>query len=420
MHTLRTIGLTTCALVAVMAGVLLAPADTVLGQTKTPPPSSAPTTVNRPTNSPSMPSGPTSTPIFLSGRVALDDGSPLPGQVVIERVCNGIPRPEAHTDGKGNFSFQMGQNRFEFADASYSRPMSLGDTSSAGLNPSGAGASTNNNLPSTGPMANNPNSDFALANCEIRAQLSGYRSDTVQLATRRYLDNPDVGTIILHRMGNVTGLTTSAVSLGAPKDARKVYEKGLEALKKDNIDEAQKSFLKAVELYPHYATAWFELGKVYEKRDHWAEARKAFDEAVASDPKYVSPYERIYMLYMREAKWPEVADTTEKLLKLNPYEFPNAYLHNAMANFQLQKYDAAEKSVREGLKVDTAGQYVMMNYILALILAQKQDFPGCAEYLRKYIQLAPNAKNIDAAKKQLAETEQYIQALVGPAQKPKQ
>jgi hypothetical protein len=34
-------------------------------------------------------------PIFLSGKVIMEDGTPPPDSVVIERVCNGMPRPEA-------------------------------------------------------------------------------------------------------------------------------------------------------------------------------------------------------------------------------------------------------------------------------------------------------------------------------------
>src|SRR5262245_19909823 len=59
-------------------------------------------------------------PIFLSGKVMLDDGTPPPDSVVIERVCNGNPRAEAYTDSKGRFSFQLGQNHGMMQDASMS------------------------------------------------------------------------------------------------------------------------------------------------------------------------------------------------------------------------------------------------------------------------------------------------------------
>src|SRR5207244_1652346 len=101
------------------------------------------------------------------------------------------------------------------------------------------------------------------ANCELRGRLAGYRSQTINLASRRPLDNPDVGVILLHRMsGNEGGSTVSASSLAAPKDARKAYEKAIEALKKHKPEDAEKSLEKAVEAYPAYAAAWFELARL--------------------------------------------------------------------------------------------------------------------------------------------------------------
>src|SRR5512135_2140316 len=37
-------------------------------------------------------------PVYLSGRVMLDDGTPPPERVSIERVCNGRARREGYTD----------------------------------------------------------------------------------------------------------------------------------------------------------------------------------------------------------------------------------------------------------------------------------------------------------------------------------
>ena len=58
-------------------------------------------------------------PIYISGNVRLADGTNPPDHVIIERVCQGVVRPEAYTDSKGNFSFQLGaRNSGVFYDAS--------------------------------------------------------------------------------------------------------------------------------------------------------------------------------------------------------------------------------------------------------------------------------------------------------------
>lgn len=192
-------------------------------------------------------------PIYISGKVMLDDGTPPPDPVMIERVCNGTPRPEAYTDFKGHFSFQLGQNMNVMPDASFGSGMDSGPGNSGSFS----------SVPGMGGRPSGGVTERDLMNCELRVNLPGFRSEAVSLAGRRFMDNPDVGTIILHRLGNVEGLTISATSLMAPKDAKKAYEKGLEALKKKKSDDAQKSFQKAVEVYPKYASAWFQLGLVF-------------------------------------------------------------------------------------------------------------------------------------------------------------
>jgi len=272
-----------------------------------------------------------------------------------------------------------------------------------------------------GRMSNpsNPNAgvrESQLVGCDLRAVLPGFRSDLLSLANHRYLDNPDVGTIVLHRMANVEGLTTSATSAMAPKDARKAFEKGLESTKKNKPDDAQKDFEKAVELYPKYASAWFELGKIYEQRDHLDQARTAYHQALTADSKYINPYEHLYVLALNEHKWDEAATLTDRVMHLNPYDFPMAFYYNAVANLQLNKLDLAERSAREAVKLDTQNHNPRANYILGIVLAQKQDFTAAAECLRTYLKEAPDAKEADSVRKQLGDIDKAAQAKAQPQQ----
>jgi tetratricopeptide (TPR) repeat protein len=398
------------------------------GQTPTPPTGGGgnvpttptPTTPTRPT-SPSQPSQigqpqqrmgfpEMQRPIFLSGKVMLDDGTPPPDPVVIERVCNGVPRPEAYTDFKGHFSFQLGQNMNVMPDASVG----------SGSDPAfGGGNSTFSSIPG---MSNSSQgiSERDLMGCELRANVPGFRSDVITLAGRRFMDNPDVGIIILHRLGNVEGLTISATSLLAPKDARKAFEKGREALKKKKLADAQKQFQKAVKVYPKYASAWYQLGTVYEQQDNVPEARKAYASALEADPKFVSPYMQLAGLSAREQKWEDVAETTDRVLRLNAISFPRAYFFNSLANYQLHRFEPAEKSAIEAQKLDTDNRYPQIQHLLGLILAEKRDFKGAAEKLKAYLKLAPNTKEADLVRKQLSEVEKLAQATDVSQQQPQQ
>jgi tetratricopeptide (TPR) repeat protein len=337
-------------------------------------------------------------PFFLSGRVLLDDGTPPPESVVIERVCNGRNRPEAYTDSKGRFSFQLGQNNsLMIADASSEDSGGFG-------------------MPRTGTQRSGGGSNLSerdLYACEIRASLPGYRSDLVSLAGRRRMDNPDLGTIVLHRLGNVEGTTISATSILAPKDAKKAFEKGSEALRKKKYEEAEKQLQKAVEIYPKYAAAWNALGEAQQKQSNIEGARKAFEQSLVADSKYLAPYLHLAALSLDEKKWQDAADASDRLIRLDPVDYPGAYFFSAVANLNLamagdaKRLEEAEKSAREALKLDPNHRMPGIHHVLGVILANKRDFTGAAEQLKSYLQYAPSAQDGDQVRRTLVEVEKH-------------
>jgi tetratricopeptide (TPR) repeat protein len=335
--------------------------------------------------------------IYVSGKVVLEDGGVPPEPILIERVCNGSPRPEGYTDSKGRFSFQLGQNNAMFADASTS---SMGDRMGDALGGTPTGSSPFGSLNGT------PN----LMGCELRAQLAGFRSDTVQLYGKRALENPDVGTIVMHRLAKVEGYTFSATSGMAPKDAQKAYAKAIEAIKKQKWADAEASLVKATETYPKYAIAWYDLGRLYQSQSKVDDAKKAYQEALAADPKFVSPYENLTRLSAYEANWEQTQQMSEKAIRLNPYLSPDVYYYNAVANLQLKNMDAAESSAREALKMDTNHRIPKINHVLGIVLANKEDFQGAAENLKFYLKAVPDAKDGDTVRKQLADVERLLAA----------
>ena len=330
-------------------------------------------------------------PIFVSGRVTLDDGSAPPTQTVIERVCQNRVIREGYVDSKGYFSFQLGQNMGIFADAS------TDSGNFPGNDPFGRSMGA--------PGQSNTPSEMQLSSCELRATLAGYRSDSMPMFNIRALNRNDIGVIILHYFGNVQGLTTSATSALAPKEAKKSLERALKAIEKNDPDTAQKELLKAVELHPRYAEAWFHLGKVYERREHKDEALNAYKKSIAADGNFINPYERLYLMAYAQSQWDDVITHTEKVMHLNPFDFPGAYYVNAVANYQLKNYDAAEKSAREASKLKGKQTEPRSYYVLGLTLAQKGDFSAASESLKTFLKAAPAGTNLEQAQKILADVD---------------
>jgi tetratricopeptide (TPR) repeat protein len=279
----------------------------------------------------------------------------------------------------------------QYADVSESYPGGLDDNPFGSRSPRGAGGMDRN-----------------LMGCDLQAYLPGFRSDVVHLGIRRSLDNPDVGTIFVHRLSNVEGLTISATSAFAPKDAVKALDKARDDQKKQKWDDAQKQLDKAVSLYPKYAAAWYELGNVQLQQRNSEAARQSYAKALEADPKYVSPYQQLALLAARDQNWQELADNTDRLLRLNPIDFPQAWMYNAVANFNLKKLDVAEKSAQECIARDPAHHFPKMNLLLGMLLAEKRDYAGSTQNLRNYLQYAPNAEDAEQVRKQLAEVEKFV------------
>ena len=368
--------------------------------TTTPTPTIRTPTPTQPTQQPQV----QQPPIFVSGRVMLADGTPPPEPVVIERVCGGnSPKGEGYTDSRGYFGFELGrQNNGVLQDASQG----------GGFNNDPFSASSSSSSSSLGGsnMPMGVGVDQRLMTCELRARLAGYRSQIVSLANRRAMDNPDVGIILLIPNAGTQGTLVSATTNAAPKDARKAYQKGLDQLKKKKPADAVKEFEKATTIYPKLAAAWVELGKLQADQGQGDAARASFEKALDADPKFVPPYLHIAIMELRAGRWDELAKLTETATRLDPFDYPQAFFFNALANYNLKNLDAAEKSAKEADRLDTRHQYPQNSQLLGLILAQRQDFTGAAEQFKNFLKVTPEGPDAERVRAQLAQVEKLTSA----------
>jgi len=345
----------------------------------------------------SMPAG-----VYLFGKVVLDDGTPAPDSVAIERVCNGTVRRETYTDSKGRFSFEIGRKAPALQDSS------ANSTTDAPTGPIGTGGLV---LTSNAGLNSVAGGLGRLADCELRAVLPGFSSDVISLADRRVSNRPDLGFIVLHRLANVAGTAISKTTWEAPPDARKAFEKGREALRKSKLRKAQELMEQAVALYPRHAAAWYELGRLQARAGNFQQASQSYARAMAADSKFVSPYLPLAELAVRDQNWQAAADTTDQLIRLDPVDYPQAYYYNALANLGLSKLTEAASSAREAKKLDTAHAFPKIEHVLGVILAEQHDYSGAAAALRNYLHFAPEDHDAATARMQLAEVER----INGPA-----
>jgi tetratricopeptide (TPR) repeat protein len=340
--------------------------------------------------------------VYISGKVIMADGTALPPNITIQRLCGGFSKTVAYTAADGRFSFQWGDRNTIVADASDAGTAAGSGRSSGGFGSAQSAGGGN-------PLAADPFGN-RMMNCELRASLAGYSSDTINLFNRRVGDSPDIGLIMLRRIAGVEGSSISVTSMMAPKDAKKAYEHGLQSLLKNKPADAAKDFEKAVAVYPKYADAWMSLGKLRLEQKSVEPARAAMLKAIEADPKLVTPYIELGLLAARDANWPQAGKNLDRAMELDPVDYPQAWYVDAVANYNLKHYDAAEKSARAAVKLDPKHTNPRSEYLLGLVLAEKKDYASAAAELTEYLKLAPNAPDQAQVKDQLQQLEKLAGA----------
>jgi Tfp pilus assembly protein PilF len=330
---------------------------------------------NIPSRTPATPDS-AAQPIFISGKVLLEGGGALAEPVAIERICNGVTRREGYTDFKGLFAFQMGTNA-TFQDASENDPR---------LTPSSGSRSAS---------SNGGHSPLELTGCEFRAVLAGYQSSVAMLRSTGDTWQFDIGTIFLKRLGNAPGTTVSVTSMSAPKDAIRAYEKA-QKVKQEKPAEAEKELSKAVKIYPQFAAAWTLLGDIHRQHDQFTAAREEYAHALSADPQFVNPQYGLAVIAMQEKKYEEAIPLTEQVVKMNAFAYPLAYFFNAAANYNLQKFDAAEESAKKFKAMDAQHEHSDVCLLLSHVYSRKQDYAGAAREIREFLATQPNVPDAEA------------------------
>ncbi len=191
---------------------------------------------------------------YLRGNVTIADGALPWDPISVTVTCDGKTRHTSPTDAKGNFRIA---------------------TANKDASPSG------NSDPKTKLVAQ-------FAGCAVQAALPGFDSSTITIANHNLVDDPNIGTLTLKREDASAGAAVSTTTAAAPKDALKAFDKARTELLDGKPDRAQKDLEKAVQIYPQFAEAWYQLGKIQEvsKKDG---AGPSFSKAVTADPKFILP-----------------------------------------------------------------------------------------------------------------------------------
>ncbi|HML18199.1 MAG TPA: VWA domain-containing protein [Bryobacteraceae bacterium] len=313
--------------------------------------------------------------IALRGKVLMEDGSVPTRTVAIERDCGNSPQHVASTNAKGEYVWHADVN-------------TASDTT----------ITTTNTIATSAQLANNLINNSA---CVLRATLPGYESNVIQIDDLNSFTNPVLPTFVLVRRGSQANFNMLAGS-GVPHSASRAWNRAVRAIHAKNFPEAERQLRAAVQSAPRFAQGWNALATVFLFEQKNADAREAYQHAVAANPKMPEPYLLLARLDMSAQDWPAMLHTSEGLLKADAkHEYPEAYLYQAIARYQLGDGQGAEASAAEAIRIDKRHVAPAAEYVYGLILEARREYAPAGEHMQKYLALAPKAPDAGAVRSRI-------------------
>lgn len=291
-------------------------------------------------------------PVILHGKVVMEDGSTPPVIMGIERVCSDVAgsMPGVLTDKKGEYIWRMEIDPLETRD------------------------------------------------CKIRATHAGYTSTEVEVSgidtTHTTLDLPPV--VVRASAADPSAII---VANNIPGRSKKDWDAALKALDASDFAAAASHLEAFVAASPKFAPAWHDLGLVDERINKRPDARTAYEHAIAADPKLLPPYVTLERLCIKMKDWEGAEKAAAALIKADPkHAYPEVYLHEAVAEYELKNYDGALANVQEAMALDPGHRRPRAEYVLGRILEAKGDISGARQHIAKYLQLDPAPVDVDLVK----------------------
>jgi tetratricopeptide (TPR) repeat protein len=306
----------------------------------------------------------------LLGKVIVESKAPLWEPTVVFVTCNGIAQYATQTDQKGNFLI---------TSTTVSGALSLQADAKRQM-------------------------ETHFEGCSVQASLAGFHSSKIIITHRNLRDDPELGTLLLTRDGTTTGTALSDTFATVPANALKAFLKARSDLLEEQPDRAERNLQKAVEIYPGFAEAWYQLGRL-QRSSNREDARNSFTKALAADPQFIPPYQQLAGLAVEDQRWSEVLADTSHALQLDPTGTPQLWFYNALANLQVGKTNLAEASALKSLTLDPSHSVPNTEQLLAVILARRRDYAGAIAHLRSCLTYLPNGPQSILVKEQIAQLE---------------
>ncbi|MFH6604834.1 tetratricopeptide repeat protein [Maribacter algicola] len=203
----------------------------------------------------------------------------------------------------------------------------------------------------------------------------------------------------------------------SPKNGRGLMNYGLALMGKGDLAEAEKYYLKALEINPDYSTLNINLGILKNAQGDTAEAEDYFKKALELNPSNHSNNYYYARFLARHDRFEEAQGYLEKAVEISPnYQLANTMLmevYHKTEQWENLK-DFAQKILKDSPENEKAIKYLKVagerKSEIALFEEDIEKYPSAEKYLDlslKYYKLGKFIKTIDAAQQALKLKKDY-------------
>lgn len=147
-------------------------------------------------------------------------------------------------------------------------------------------------------------------------------------------------------------------------------------------------FRRAVEIYPHNALAWNNLGVAYSRLGDFEEAARAYRRAVRYSPPMIEAFNNYGHALIQLGRYEPAVDVLAEAVYYDR-EYANAIFNRGVALAALGRHDEAAAHFERVTRLEPARAEAWNR--LGIALAQSGEYEEAAEVFRKLIELAPGS-----------------------------
>jgi tetratricopeptide (TPR) repeat protein len=196
------------------------------------------------------------------------------------------------------------------------------------------------------------------------------------------------------------GGLVAAARLNVPDSARKAFEKGSEAMRRQRWQESVGLFETAIREYPEYDLAYNSLGIVQIQLNDVPAARQSFEKAISLNENFAGANRNLARILLAEQKNSEALPLLKHSLSSEP-ENAWALTHAAYVELMLHDFGNALLDARKAHTVPHDG-FANAHIVAAMSLEATGKPAEAVQEYRMYLQEDPNGRDAERASKAIA------------------